>query len=103
MNGNLSNVVNPYLTDVGVGLVFGLGYYLIKYLYGDNKGNSKNSKAHTSESGLTWETAKSIEDFNYLIKNTDEHPTEAILDRLCFFVCCRSRKFKQPPAQSALH
>ena len=57
---------------LGVGLVFGLGYYLIKYLYGDNKSNSKNSKTHTSDSGLSWETAKSIDDFNYLIKNTDE-------------------------------
>ena len=31
INADISNAVNPYLTDIGVGVVFGLGYFLIKY------------------------------------------------------------------------
>jgi len=70
LNADVANAVNPYLTDVGVGLVFGLGYYLIKYLYGDNQ-NSKDKKTNTDSLGkslIQWENLKSVEDFNHLIK-----------------------------------
>ena len=44
LNVDVQNAVNPYLSDMGVGLVFGLGYYVIKYIYGDSKDDSKNQK-----------------------------------------------------------
>ena len=72
MTSNLPNVVNPYLTDVGVGLVFGLGYYLIKYIYGDNKAKD-NDKEVSSSKILDWDNPKTIEDFNYLIKQNEEN------------------------------
>ena len=53
LNADVANAVNPYLTDVGVGLVFGLGYYLIKYLYGDQQ-NPKQSK-EGKQSQVIWE------------------------------------------------
>jgi pentatricopeptide repeat protein len=83
LNADVTNAVNPYLTDVGVGLVFGLGYYLIKYLYGDN---SQNKSLKESKSGtVVWDGAKTIEDFNLLIKNNEEdckmNPFE-VLDKI---------------------
>ena len=68
-NADLSNVVTPYLTDVGFGLVFGLGYYFIKYLYGD-----ADKKTQTKAKNVEgyWSTAKTIDDFNILIKNNEE-------------------------------
>lgn len=87
INADVANAVNPYLSDVGVGLVFGLGYYLIKYLYGDSH-NGKDKKTSTQLSGknqIQWENLKSIEDFNHLIKANEENskmnPFE-ILDKL---------------------
>ena len=70
-NADLSNVVTPYLTDVGFGLVFGLGYYFIKYLYGD-----ADKKTQTKAKNVEgyWSTAKTIDDFNILIKNNEEDP-----------------------------
>lgn len=77
MQSELTNVVNPYLTDVGVGLVFGLGYYFIKYIYGEKKDDKKlgNLKEGTKDnkSKLSFEDATSIEDFNYLIKQNEDN------------------------------
>jgi len=86
-NADITNVVNPYLTDVGVGLVFGLGYYLIKYIYGDNKPNNglKTLDGTGKQSQFQWENAKTIEEFNSLIKKSEEeskvNPFE-ILDKI---------------------
>ncbi len=87
LNADVANAVNPYLTDVGVGLVFGLGYYLIKYLYGDNK-NIKDKKTSTDSSSISliqWDNLKTVDDFNHTIKANEEdarlNPFE-VLDRL---------------------
>ena len=69
-NAELGNVVNPYLTDVGVGVVFGLGYYLIKYLYGDTP--KTDQKQLKEVSSVCWDNAKTIEEFNALIKSNEE-------------------------------
>ena len=69
-NVDIGNAVNPYLTDVGVGVVFGLGYYLIKYLYGDNQ--KSDSKQLKEASNVCWDNAKTIEEFNSLIKSYEE-------------------------------
>lgn len=84
LNADVANAVNPYLTDVGVGLVFGLGYYLIKYLYGDNY--QKDAKL-LKEGGkqVLWDSAKTIEEFNHMIKSNEEdaklNPFE-VLDKI---------------------
>ena len=69
-NADIGNVVNPYLTDVGVGVVFGLGYYLIKYLYGDTQ--KQDGKQLKEVSNVCWDNAKTIEEFNSLIKSYEE-------------------------------
>jgi pentatricopeptide repeat protein len=67
LNINVTNAVNPYLADVGVGLVFGLGYYFIKYLYGDKENLEKNSK-NTEVGEIDWRVFKTIEEVNQKIK-----------------------------------
>eukprot|EP00340_Litonotus_pictus_P000351 CAMPEP_0170528784 /NCGR_PEP_ID=MMETSP0209-20121228/14241_1 /TAXON_ID=665100 ORGANISM="Litonotus pictus, Strain P1" /NCGR_SAMPLE_ID=MMETSP0209 /ASSEMBLY_ACC=CAM_ASM_000301 /LENGTH=716 /DNA_ID=CAMNT_0010820183 /DNA_START=44 /DNA_END=2194 /DNA_ORIENTATION=+ len=71
--GNLINAVNPYLSDVGVGLVFGLGYYLINYIYGDKKKEQKKQSLEKLRSAINFEHCKSLEDFNQLIKMNEEN------------------------------
>ncbi len=68
INEDLANAVNPYLSDVGVGLVFGLGYYVINYLYGENKNPGKQKR----NSSIIWDSAKTIEEFNNLIKQSED-------------------------------
>jgi len=70
LNVDVANAVNPYLSDMGVGLVFGLGYYVIKYIYGDQKDETKNTKAKVG----SWDTATTIEEFNELIKANEYEP-----------------------------
>ena len=70
LNVDVANAVNPYLSDMGVGLVFGLGYYVIKYIYGDQKEDAKNTKAKVG----SWDTATTIEEFNELIKANEYAP-----------------------------
>ena len=70
INADISNAVNPYLTDIGVGVVFGLGYFLIKYLYGDSQ--KSDSKINKESSNIFWDNAKTIEEFNSLIKSQEE-------------------------------
>ena len=74
LNADVTNVVNPYLTDVGVGLVFGLGYYLIKYLYGDNQQNGKQNLKDGKSSQVVWDGPKTIDEYNHLIKANEEDP-----------------------------
>lgn len=69
---NITNAVNPYLSDVGVGLVFGLGYYFIKYLYGDKKDEDKKQST-TSKTALNFDSCKTIEDYNQLIKTNEDN------------------------------
>ena len=81
MNAELANVVQPYLSDVGVCLVFGLGYYVISYLYGENKpGKDKKNSPQT-----IWDSCKTLEEFNNLIKKSEEegriNPFE-VLDKI---------------------
>jgi pentatricopeptide repeat protein len=66
------NAVNPYLSDVGVGLVFGLGYFLIKYLYKD-KEEDKKKVTQQSKSQINFDNCDSVEDFNHLIKLNEEN------------------------------
>jgi pentatricopeptide repeat protein len=74
LNADMSSAVNPYLTDVGVGLVFGLGYYLIKYLYGENQqqGGKKALEGGKSSGVVVWDNAKTVDDFNHLIKSNED-------------------------------
>ena len=85
LNEELPNAVNPFLADVGVGLIFGLGYYLIKYLYGDQKKDEKNTKNNLASGELDWCTYKSIEEVNHKIKANENdvnmNPFE-ILDKI---------------------
>ncbi len=68
INVDVANAVNPYLADVGVGLVFGLGYYFIKYLYGDQPKDEKNLKNQIETGEIDWRGFKSIEEVNNKIK-----------------------------------
>ena len=68
LNVDVANAVNPYLADVGVGLVFGLGYYFIKYLYGDQQNNEKNAKNQIEIGEIDWRAFKTIEEVNHKIK-----------------------------------
>ena len=79
---NSNNTSNSYLTDVGVGVVFGLGYYLIKYLYGDSK-SSEQKDSKTSQN-MCWTNAKTIEEFNTLIKTFEGKGLNAfdVLDKI---------------------
>ncbi len=70
LNVDVANAVNPYISDVGVGLVFGLGYYVIKYIYGDQKEDGKNTKVKVG----SWDQAQTIEEFNELIKANEYDP-----------------------------
>ena len=85
INEDTNNVVNPYLADVGVGLVFGLGYYFIKYLYGDQQINEKNSKTQLTTGDFDWTTLKNIDEVNHKIKSHENdikiNPFE-ILDKI---------------------
>ena len=86
LNADVANAVNPYLTDVGVGLVFGLGYYLIKYLYGDNaQSSAKQAIKDVKGSQMVFDMARTIEEFNTMIKNNEEdaklNPFE-VLDKI---------------------
>jgi len=68
LNVDIANAVNPYLADVGVGLVFGLGYYFIKYLYGDQQKDDKNLKNQIETGEIQWGNFKTIEEINHKIK-----------------------------------
>lgn len=74
LNADVSNAVNPYLTDVGVGIVFGLGYYFIKYIYGDAPQKGKQIKSTLTDNAAQWDAAKTIEEINNLIKSNEEDP-----------------------------
>lgn len=71
LNVDVVNAVNPIISDVGVGVVFGLGYYVIKYMYGEQKDESKMNKEKIG----TWDSAATIEDFNSLIKDHECDPS----------------------------
>lgn len=62
-----ANAVNPYLSDVGVGLVFGLGYYLINYLYKDKKEDKKEAFEKINNK-VSYESCTTTEDYNQLVK-----------------------------------
>ena len=66
---NLADTLNPYLSDVGVGLVFGLGYYVINSQFGENNNEKKEKK----EAVIMFDNCKTIEDFNILIRQTDKN------------------------------
>ena len=73
-DNSIVNAVNPYLSDVGVGLVFGLGYYFIKYIYGEKgEEEKKQTLSELSKSKIKFTNCKSIEDFNQLIKVNEEN------------------------------
>lgn len=85
LNVDVSNAVNPYLADVGVGLVFGLGYYFIKYFYGDQPKDEKNLKSQIESGEIDWTNIKTIEEVNNKIKANEYdikmNPFE-VLDKL---------------------
>ena len=70
LNEDIVNAVNPYISDMGVGLVFGLGYYVIKYIYCDQKDETKQQNDKTINK-VCWDEAKTIEEFNDLIKSNE--------------------------------
>ena len=65
------DTVYPYLSDIGVGLVFGLGYYHISYLFGDKK---QDKKLLQTKSNINLENCKTLDDFNQIIKINEENP-----------------------------
>ena len=70
-NADSSNAVIPYIANAGLGLAFGLGYYLFKYIYGDDKSDEPNEKGKTSQQA--WDSAKTIEDINTFIKQNEKN------------------------------
>lgn len=58
------------LSDIGAGIVFGLGYNLINYVYGDSfESQKKELKANKC---LSFERAKTLEEFNIIIKQNEK-------------------------------
>jgi len=80
--GDVANSLNPYLSELGAGLVFGLGYYVINYQLGDDSSSQTKQKKGAP---ILLDSAKTIEDFNKLImQSIDEvrfNPFE-ILDKI---------------------
>ena len=85
LNADVANAVNPYLTDVGVGLVFGLGYYLIKYLYGENQNTNQKQLKSDGKFLVQWDSANTVDEFNNIIKSNEDdtklNPFE-VLDKI---------------------
>ena len=70
LNADLLNAVNPYITDLGVSLVFGLGYYMVKYMYGDIV-KDKKSTGEKTVTEVNWTKLETLEEFNLEIKNNE--------------------------------
>jgi len=74
----LTNVVKPYASDLGVALVFGLGYYLFKFL---NKKDEKRVKDNIKEKVILsvskWENAKSIQKYNSMVISNNDKNVDA--------------------------
>ena len=77
----LTNVVKPYASDLGVALVFGLGYYLFKHLNKKVDEPAKKLKLDIKEKVIAsvskWENAKSIQKFNSMIISNNDKTTDA--------------------------
>ncbi len=71
----LTNVVRPYASDLGIALVFGLGYYLFKHLNKkERKSISPDIKEKVFASVSKWENAKTIQKYNGMIMaNSDKN------------------------------
>ena len=70
-----NSYLQPYVADLGVALVFGVGYYLFKQLHKDKKDASFKEKI---ESNLNkWNQAKTIQKFNSLIISNKDKTTDA--------------------------
>ena len=65
----LSSMVKPYVSDLSVALVFGVGYYLFKYLHNNNQKPINNNEIKKSiKTKLDkWEQAKTLQVYNGLI------------------------------------
>jgi pentatricopeptide repeat protein len=74
----VTGILENYVADVAVTVVFGLGYYLFKGLkkreetWSDPKQNLKNLKFKLEGALERWQYAKTIEDYNDLIKTNYE-------------------------------
>lgn len=84
----LSSMIKPYVSDLSLALVFGVGYYLFNYL---QKRDDSNKKILTKEiktkirSKLSkWEEAKSLQVYNGLIMSNNDSKVDAftILDKM---------------------
>lgn len=81
----LNSMINPYISDLSVALVFGAGYYLFKFLKNRNE-NNENSKEKSVQSQIKsiikskldkWEQAKSLQIFNGLIISNSDPNVDA--------------------------
>ena len=66
-NEVLATTFSP-VSDLGAGIVFGLGYYLINHLYGDSFESDLKKDLNQKANSMTLDKAKTVEDFNNLIK-----------------------------------
>ena len=72
-----SNYLQPYVADLGVALVFGVGYYLFKQLHKEKTGLDSDVKQKI-EIGLNkWNQAKTTQKFNSLIIANNDRQTDA--------------------------
>jgi len=67
--------MQPYVADLGVALVFGVGYYLFKQLHKDKTDSSYKEKIQTHLN--KWSQAKTIQKFNSLIISNKDRNTDA--------------------------
>jgi pentatricopeptide repeat protein len=74
-----SSYLQPYVADLGVALVFGVGYYLFKQLHKDkDKSDIKGNLKEKIENHLNkWNQAKTIQKFNSLIITNTDRSTDA--------------------------
>ncbi|MCQ2820379.1 MAG: hypothetical protein MJ252_24195 [archaeon] len=63
-----TNAAYSYIANAGVGLVFGLGYCLFKYLYGSDKPEENDSGKNLQN---CWTTAQTVDEINSLIKKNE--------------------------------
>jgi pentatricopeptide repeat protein len=74
-----SSYLQPYVADLGVALVFGVGYYLFKGLKNEKNSEDFNSKLKERiKTGLNkWSEAKTIQKFNALITSNEDKAVDA--------------------------
>jgi pentatricopeptide repeat protein len=72
-----SSYLKPYMADLGVAIVFGVGYYLIKQLHKNKTDSNTDIKSKIEVNLNKWSQAKSIQKFNSLIISNTDKSTDA--------------------------